>query len=131
MVFVARPQFVPPDDHIVWEHPDAPSETHGFTWRQLLERNNGTGNPLGLLPAWKLYDPAPYRRLVETFGTDRILILSAGWGLVRADYPLPPYDIRSPACPVSPRSKMKYTPSAAIASRDARKLYLGSDRTRS
>jgi len=38
------------------------------------------GNPLGLLPAWRLYRHAAYGKLVECYGTDNVFILSAGWG---------------------------------------------------
>lgn len=93
VAFVAHPDVAGPKDGVVWAHPDAPSETPGFTWRQLLVQNNASRNPLGLRCAWELYRPREYRMLVERFGVDRVLILSAGWGLVQAAYPLPAYDI--------------------------------------
>jgi hypothetical protein len=93
VAFVAHPELAPPDEKLVWAHPDAPSDTPGATWRQIVERNDDAGNPRGLSPAWKLYRPREYNLLVSTFGVDRTFILSAGWGLVRSDFPLPPYDI--------------------------------------
>ncbi len=51
------------------------------------------GNPLGLLPAWLLYRNPAYAALVEHFGTEKVFILSAGWGLIRADFLTPTYDI--------------------------------------
>jgi hypothetical protein len=32
-------------------------------------------------------------RLVEKFGIEKVFILSAGWGLIRADFLTPNYDI--------------------------------------
>ena len=54
--------------------------------------------PLGLLPAYELYCPRKpysdlYKRLVEVFKIENVYILSAGWGLVRASFRLPKYDI--------------------------------------
>jgi hypothetical protein len=51
------------------------------------------GNPLGLYSAWQLYENKAYARLVDQLGIDRVYILSAGWGLIRADFLTPCYDI--------------------------------------
>jgi hypothetical protein len=92
--FVAHPECSLAIASVHWAHPDDRSELPGMTWRQVLVRNNELeGNPRGLLPAWRLYQPHAYERLVATFGPKRVFILSAGWGLVRSSYPLPPYDI--------------------------------------
>lgn len=58
-----------------------------------LQRNQRADNPLGLLPAWKLYTKPAYRKLAKHFGIDNLYILSAGWGLVAAYYLLPCYNI--------------------------------------
>ena len=54
-------------------------------------------NPLGLLPAYRLYRPRThpelYQEAVRILGAQHVYILSAGWGLVRASYLLPCYDI--------------------------------------
>ena len=55
--------------------------------------NCGDENPLGLLKACRLYVPAIYTELATGLGVGNVLILSAGWGLIRADYLLPSYDI--------------------------------------
>ena len=48
---------------------------------------------MGLLPAWQLYDRPVYRELVHALGAENVLILSAGWGLLSADFLTPNYDI--------------------------------------
>lgn len=50
-------------------------------------------NPLGLLPAWRLYKNKTYRLLADTFGPKNFYVFSAGWGLVRSDFMIPDYDI--------------------------------------
>jgi hypothetical protein len=60
----------------------------------LIEYNHDPGNnPLGLYPAFKLYEKDVYRRIVDHFGLPNVYILSAGWGLIRADFLTPHYDI--------------------------------------
>lgn len=94
--FIARPdEVVNRDADVVYARPDD-ADGEGLTWRaRLLEHNtrpskSGTFN---LLPAYQLYKPEIYRRLVNVFGLDNVYILSAGWGLVRASFALPKYDI--------------------------------------
>ena len=55
--------------------------------------NNPRGNPLGLVAAYRLYDNAVYQHLVDKLGIANVYILSAGWGLIRADFLTPYYDI--------------------------------------
>ena len=50
-------------------------------------------NPLGLLPAWRLYKNKTYRLLADTLGPKNFYVFSAGWGLVRSDFMIPDYDI--------------------------------------
>ena len=93
-MFVADPKQIPDDTECVYTHPDDLSES-GITWRERLLRYNvepGT-NPLGLLPAWELYQDPVYSRLVKAYGIDRVYILSAGWGLITADFLTPDYNI--------------------------------------
>lgn len=97
-LFVAKPANVPQDGPYAYAHPDGVADT-GETWRTQLLRYNelhkdATGeNPLGLLPAWQLYSHPVYAQLAVKYGTERLYILSAGWGLIRADFLTPGYDI--------------------------------------
>lgn len=60
----------------------------------LLGYNRKPGdNPLGLYEAYRLYDNPVYVRLKESFGTNKLYILSAGWGLVNSTFLTPYYDI--------------------------------------
>jgi hypothetical protein len=94
IVFVARPDLalrqagtihVRPDD-VAWD---------GQSWRKkLLAYNADRGpNPLGFLPAYRLYTHDIYGALAEKFGAKKIFILSAGWGLISATFLTPYYDI--------------------------------------
>jgi hypothetical protein len=65
-----------------------------MTWRQhLLAYNQQGGNPQGLLQAALLYSPPIYKALLDAIGAEAFYILSAGWGLIRAGFLLPDYDI--------------------------------------
>ena len=103
VMFVADPQNAPPDESIIYKHPDDPALS-GLSWRDVLVKYNRkykysvSGNPLGLLPAWELYNPRPphrdiYRKLFNVFGDQNVFILSAGWGLIPAGFLTPDYDI--------------------------------------
>ncbi len=60
----------------------------------MLEYNkNPENNPLGLLPAWKLYQNPTYGRIVDRIGIGNTYILSAGWGLIAGNFLTPNYDI--------------------------------------
>ena len=68
----------------------------GKTWREELVAYNKSckdENPFGLLRAYKLYKNPVYRELVDTFCLKNVYILSAGWGLIRASFLTPNYDI--------------------------------------
>ena len=93
-MFVANPDVAPPSENIIFARPDDLSDT-GETWRTVLCRYNETpgDNRYGLLPAWRLYRNRTYRMLAEYFGLDRLYILSAGWGVIPADFLTPNYDI--------------------------------------
>ena len=95
MFFVARPHAAPPNPALVYRRPDDLSDD-GRTFRETLDdynRRRRQENPWRLLPAWKLYRNATYRRLANRLGTANLFILSAGWGLIGADYLTPDYDI--------------------------------------
>ncbi len=69
--------------------------TAGNPGGTILERCNAEPReiPLGLLPAWRLYRHPTYELLFRRIGPERLYVLSAGWGLVRADFLVPNYDI--------------------------------------
>ena len=95
VMFVAHPDSAPENDGYVYARPDDRADT-GNTWREELLRYNreqATDNPLGLLPAWKLYQNRAYELLYRRCGPDGLYILSAGWGLIRSDFLTPAYDI--------------------------------------
>lgn len=94
--FVAQPNLCSLKANTLYARPDDPSDTPSVSWRKHLEKyvtSQGQTNPLELRQAYRLYKPAVYAGLVERFGSDKIFILSAGWGLVKADYLLPNYDV--------------------------------------
>ena len=95
MKFVARPEQAPSSAEWLYRHPDGHSDVPGQTWRQQLVAYNTSArdNPLCLLEAYRLYQDSVYKELVVACGLTNVFILSAGWGLVRADYRLPDYDI--------------------------------------
>jgi hypothetical protein len=88
--FVAHPELAPAAVSCVYARPDDTSDAGG-TWRdQLLAYNASPGtNPLGLLPAFELYENDIYRALVKQFGVQNTYILSAGWGLIDAAFLTP------------------------------------------
>lgn len=95
--FVANPAIAPQQSEVEYQRPDdiAPS---GLSWRNELVKYNKTyrdtgANPLGLLPAWRLYKNSAYEHLVNQLGEDKVFILSAGWGLISAPFLTPDYDI--------------------------------------
>jgi hypothetical protein len=101
VLFVADPSrcaLVPPG----WRYarPDDPNGTNRAPWRDVLNRyNEQPDNPHGLLRAADLYAPRErefrnlYRELADAFGWDNVFILSAGWGLIRASFWTPDYNI--------------------------------------
>jgi hypothetical protein len=92
--FVAHPEIGLSAFDGILATPDDFSD-QGETWRaQILKYNrNSAANPFKLYPAFKLYQNATYKDLVMKFGIEQIYILSAGWGLIRADFLTPLYDI--------------------------------------
>ena len=94
VMFVADPKGAPSSGTpYIYAHPDDPCDSGG-SWRDELRRyNEAGGNPLGLLPAWQLYENPTYGELARKYGTDDLYILSAGWGLISANFLTPPYDI--------------------------------------
>jgi hypothetical protein len=87
--FVAHPEQAPSSAEWLNAHPDGLSDVSGQTWRQQLVSYNA--NPRE--EAYRLYRNSIHQELVATFGLTNVFILSAAWGLVRADYLLPYYDL--------------------------------------
>jgi hypothetical protein len=94
VTFVADTKAVPASELVLFQRPDDTSD-YDSTWRHLLRKYNEdpTKNSLRLLPAWQLYENPTYARLVDRFGVGNVFILSAGCGLIRADFLTPYYDI--------------------------------------
>lgn len=67
----------------------------GMSWRQVLLKYNAhpENNPWGLYPACQLYKKPAFERLAKKFGMQNVFILSAGWGLISADFLTAMYDI--------------------------------------
>lgn len=94
VLFVADPVSAPADTRTAHARPDDISDT-GVSWRvRLADYNKNPGNnALKLLPACQLYGNRTYERLVDGYGLRSVYILSAGWGLIAADFLTPAYDI--------------------------------------
>jgi hypothetical protein len=94
--FVGDPTRAPAYEGAICARPDD-SSPEGLSWRELVrhynEKEKEKGNPFELLPAIALYQHPAYRRLAEAFGRSNVYILSAGWGLISADFLTPAYDI--------------------------------------
>ena len=93
-MFVAHPAKAPTRKMVVYKRPDDPVNS-SQTFRDIIEENNRdlTDNPSTLLPAWQLYSNPVYEQLVHRYGVRNVYILSAGWGLIAADFHIPDYDI--------------------------------------
>lgn len=79
---------------VVYKRPDDPTKSGRSYREELVEYNRRPGvNPLGLLPDWRLYTNPVYAELVDTFSNKNVFILSAGWGLIDADFLTANYDI--------------------------------------
>ena len=109
VLFVADPNRAPAHKEYGYARPDDVADT-GVNWRTELLRYNeaSQSNPLGLLPAWQLYGNRTYELLKNTFGAEKLFILSAGWGLIAADFLTPAYDITfSPSAEAYKRRRKK------------------------
>lgn len=94
VLFVADPGAAPAVDDVQYARPDD-FAYGGETWRDALlaYNRNPDGNPLGLLPAFELYQNEAYRKLAAKIRPEKLFILSAGWGLIEASFLTPYYDI--------------------------------------
>ena len=132
---------------VPYEPDDFVSNSSTMTWRQIfLEYYQTKRKPAVLqdaneLPeAWQLYRHSAYRCLVENkkYGKENVFILSAGWGLVNADYWLPPYNITFSTAENTPDyartsvkklwqrlEPLKYNPLCKIANKDTTIYFFG------
>ncbi|MFZ2956266.1 MAG: hypothetical protein WA705_05200 [Candidatus Ozemobacteraceae bacterium] len=96
ILFVSRPTSAPLSESHVYARPDDLSDDDKTTWRTRLweyNKSEDESNPLGLFPAFQLYKNPIYKALVDRFSVKQIYILSAGWGLIPADFLTPNYNI--------------------------------------
>src|SRR5258706_58432 len=93
MLFVATPSLAPAREGYAYARPDDTSDD-GTSWRARLAEYNKhcRANPLDLCPAYKLYANAVYGALIGKYGAENVYILSAGWGLIGADFLTPKYN---------------------------------------
>jgi hypothetical protein len=70
-------------------HPDDLIPNENISWRDLIAQQEEHND---LLSAYNLYRPGIYNSLFEHYGND-LFIISAGWGIIRADYRLPKYNV--------------------------------------
>ena len=70
-------------------HPDNLIPNKNITWRELVAQQEVRDD---LLPSYKLYKTEIYNRLFQHYGDD-LFIFSAGWGIVKATYKLPKYNV--------------------------------------
>jgi hypothetical protein len=62
--------------------------------RQRVQRHSGSARErVGLLAGIAFIQAPAYDRLVANLGVENVFILSAGWGLIRADFLTPNYDL--------------------------------------
>ena len=94
VLFVANPGAAPADVSHAYARSDDASDIGPSWWTVLRQDNADPGhNALGLIPAWQLCANRAYGFLADHCGPERFYILSAGWGLMRADFLTPAYDI--------------------------------------
>jgi hypothetical protein len=101
--FVAQPQDgqmdkrpwdqIPGSDKTWIDCVKAYNEAGGVMPDEYIKLNIGTEDGRQLMQCGNLYKPPVYRELTAACGLKNVYILSAGWGLVRADKYIPNYDV--------------------------------------
>lgn len=86
--FVSHVDQVVPNDGMNF-HPDDLIPNENVTWRELVNQQGLNNN---LQPAYELYRQPIYNSLHQYYGNE-LFIFSAGWGIIRADFRLPKYNI--------------------------------------
>jgi hypothetical protein len=94
--FAAAPQKAP-KDAFTYYRPDDQIPGENRTWRDLVLEQNYPG----LVPAYRLYSRDIYRDFYREFD-NRFYILSAGWGIIRASFKIPAYNITYSTAPKTP-----------------------------
>ena len=86
---------LPNSNNSIYVNPnEAISEDSDKTWiDKLKEYNKNKLNPNGFCQAWELYENPIYADIKKKVGKENMFIASAGWGIVKASYWLPNYDI--------------------------------------
>ena len=86
--FVSHANELTPNNELYF-HPDDLMPNENITWRELVAQQEIRND---LLPTHELYKPEIYNSLFQHYGNN-LFIFSAGWGIVRADYKLPKYNV--------------------------------------
>jgi hypothetical protein len=73
----------------LYVHPDDLIPNEKNTWRDLVSQQEIRNE---LLPAYQLYKHSIYSSLFRHYSDD-LFIFSAGWGIVKADFRLPKYNV--------------------------------------
>ena len=108
IIFVAKPSLASGNSCYIYRSPNDIASDGSTYIEKLTQYNRQGNNPFNLLPAYKLYTNDVYRALVNKYGIMNIYILSAGWGLIRADFLTPRYNITfSTANNVNPEFRRK------------------------
>jgi hypothetical protein len=108
VLFVANPRLAPTTNAHIYATPNDDSGD-GRNWRErvLAYNSDSEGNPLRLLPAYRLYTNAAYRALADGVGVNNLYILSAAWGLIPAAFLTPNYDVTFQHQPPETRYKRR------------------------
>lgn len=62
-------------------------------WQIYQNAGIGISGNGALMQCGDLYAPPAYGNLLQAIGKENVYILSAGWGLIRANYGIPPYNV--------------------------------------
>ncbi len=94
--FCAKPKLAPKDG-IIYVHPDDRIRTRlqKATWREWInsiQEKKDILDSYNLLEAYRLYDNAVYKKLYKKY-QDKLYIFSDAWGIIKASYRLPKYNV--------------------------------------
>ena len=93
ILFVAQPNIAKNTNGYIYKTPNDLTENNTTWVQELCKYNQNNNNYLNLLPAYRLYDNEIYGNLVTKYGIENVYILSAGWGLINANFLTPNYNI--------------------------------------
>jgi hypothetical protein len=103
--FFASPDMAPKDFRFTYHGLDDKIRNENRTWRELTV--NGQNDPsLNLIKAYHLYKPKAFSSIYENLYkkfNHSFYILSAGWGIIRADFRIPAYNITFSTAPSVPK----------------------------